>query len=123
VNDTSLKIEWHYPIFPDNTTPNGMLPRDKGAQACWYYYILCQKQKELVGRGPEDQVIVVDTGYDHQTPWHDHHYLDTGRSLEQLYQMSLETIFNYWPAVQAEAARLELPAPDPRYMSPRRFMI
>lgn len=24
-------------VFEDHTTPNGVLPREPGAQACWYY--------------------------------------------------------------------------------------
>jgi len=112
-----------YPIFPDSTHPNGELPNHKGAQACWYYYILCQKQKEAVGNGPEDQILTVEAGKESEVLWLDKRYLQVGRTLAMLYQLGLEDIFRYWPAVQAEARRLNLPEPHIEYMNPKRFMI
>lgn len=119
----NIKMQFEYPIFPDSTVPEGFLPRDKAAQACWYLYILCQKQCELVGTGPESQIIVEDIHDKSATPWHDHHYLATARTVELIYQTPLETIYRYWPAVIQEAERMGLPAPRAEYMSPRRFMI
>lgn len=117
------KIDFKYPIFPDSTEPNGFLPKAKAAQACWWYYILCQKQREIVGNGPESQIITVETGKESDALWHDTHYLPTGRSLELIYQESLEDIFRYWPAVIKEAERMGLPAPHHSYMNPKRFML
>lgn len=119
-NFMTLVVNFKYPTFPDNTLPKGRLPREKEAQACWYYYILCEKQRSMVGKGPESQVIVVDTGYDHQTPWHDKHYWETAKSIGLMYQVDINDMFHYWPAVRIEALRLGLPEPEQEYMNPAR---
>lgn len=117
----NLHIQFNPPTFPDNTIPKGFLPRDMGAQACWWYYILCEKQKMLAGDGPEDQIIVEDI-HD-PLPWRDKHYVQTARTIAMVYGVGVEEMFNYWPAVKDEAFRLGLPEPHPEYINPRRFMI
>lgn len=120
---TELKITKRYPTFPDSTTPKGALPTAKAAQACWFYYILAQKQKERVGRGPEDQILTVETGKDSEVLWLDKHYLQQARSIALLYDVGVEDMFQYWPEVTREAKRLDLPAPHIEYMNPKRFLI
>jgi len=117
---TQLKFTPTHPIFPDNTIPSGFLPMVKPAQACWYYYILCEKQRVMVGKGPESQIIIVDTGYEHQTPWYDKHYWGTAKAVAMIYQIEIEEMFSYWSFVIREARRMELPSPALEYMTPKR---
>lgn len=119
----TVVINFNQMTFPDNTIPKGHLPRDPAAQACWYYYILCEKQRTFVGKGPESQIIVEDIHHPQDTPWHDKHYLQTGRSIALTFRVKLEDMFNYWPAVRHEAIRLGLPEPHPEYMNPPRFIV
>lgn len=120
---TMGKIEFEFPIFPDSTKPKGFLSPDKESQACWYYYILCQKQKEAVGSGPESQTIVVPVGQEGSVHWMDTHFVQTLSSLALIYQLSREAILKRFPEVIQEATRLELPEPDAAYMNPKRFVI
>lgn len=115
-------IEFQYPVFPDSTIPVGHLPRDKAAQACWYYYILAEKARTNVGKGPESQIIVVETGRDGDVHWMDKHYSQQLLSLAQIYQVNPQDILNYWPSVIREATRMGLPAPHSEYMNPKRWL-
>lgn len=112
------------PHYPDSTYPVGFLPEDMRAQACWFYYILAQKQKENVGSGPESQTLVVEAGRDHDVLWHDKWYTQQARSVALIYGLdSPEEMFKFWDYVKMEANRLSLPAPSIEYMNPRRFLI
>jgi hypothetical protein len=119
----TFKFNRSYPIFPNHTIPEGFLTIEKECQACWYYYILCQKQKELVGRGPEDQTIVVDVGHEGDVHWMDKHYAQTLRSIAFVYDVAPEAILRHFDKVIREAQRQELPVPAIEYMNPKRFII
>jgi hypothetical protein len=41
------KLHFEYPVYPDLT----LLPKNKWAYACWYYYTLAQKLSEMLGDG------------------------------------------------------------------------
>src|SRR3546814_10480644 len=61
--DDSINKHLHYdrPIFTDQVMPKGELTLEPLCHACWYYLMLAQKNKEQVGKGPESQIITVDT--------------------------------------------------------------
>lgn len=97
--------------FPDHSFPKGFLPTDLRAQACWYYYLLAQKHKEAVGKGPESQIILA-----HEL-WLDHHYVQQKRSIANMYGLeSPDEMDKFWGYVAAEAARCGLPEPHHSYM-------
>lgn len=120
---TDVRITFKYPTFPENTIPKGHLLRERACQAAWWYYILAEKQRTLVGRGPESQVIVEDIHDPQATPWHDTHYVQTGRSIALMYEISFEQMLMYWDIVTRECRRMGLPIPHPDYTNPKRFMM
>lgn len=97
-------------VFPEQTIPNGALPADMGAQACWYYYVIAQKAKEEVGDSIDDQIIL------EGLPWLDTHYGNQKHSVAIIYGVSMEHMDKFWNHVEIEAGILRLPEPDGRYM-------
>src|SRR3546814_14702910 len=71
--DDSINKHLHYdrPIFTDQVMPKGELTLEPLCHACWYYLMLAQKNKEQVGKGPESQIITVDTWSSEQPLWHE----------------------------------------------------
>jgi hypothetical protein len=103
--DTS-KLRYDYPIFEDQIEPKGLLTRDPRCHACWWYAMLAQKNKRLVGKGPEDQIIVYDVG---STPpvWMDKNYEKIARSVAIQYGLeSPDDFLRYRAVVWAEGVRL-----------------
>jgi hypothetical protein len=105
-----MKISFTYPTFPDHTIPVGALPREKGAQACFYFYLLAQKQKELVGDSTEDQILL------EGELWMDTKYVQTARTVALIYGLeSPDEFAKFWKFVKQEAWVCELPIPHDSY--------
>lgn len=105
--------------FPDHTVPYGALPKHPGAQACWYFYLLAQKQKELVGDSTEDQILLEDE------LWMDKHYEQTARSVAMMYGLeSPDEFAKFWKEAKQEAWICKLPIPADEYtrLVPRQVM-
>ena len=107
-----MKISFRYPVFPDHTQPLGALSRDNRAQACWYFYLLAQKQRELVGNSTEDQFGLLD-----DMLWMDRRYEDTARTVALIYGLESPSEFaKAWDEVRAEARMCNLPDPHDSYV-------
>lgn len=108
-----MKVQLTYFEYPQLTYPNGHLPRDKRAQACWYFYTLAQKVKENVGDSTEDQIIL------EGELWMDHNYEQIARSVATLYQLESPAEFmKFWSYVARVAEEYHLPPPADEYMRP-----
>lgn len=118
-------MQLEYPIFPPHTTPHGCLPKDIRAQACWYFYILAQKQKELAVE-TEKQIIL--EGAD----WCTKRYINQKRAVALLYGLDdPDELDKFWEYVTAEIIRfnsereetkgLPLPAREYMYVTPLNF--
>lgn len=117
-----MKIGFTYPTFPDHTKPKGALSRDKSAQACFYFYLLAQKQRELVGQSLEDQTFRLLDG----DLWMDTHYVQTARSVALLYGLeSPDEFAKHWTEVKQEAWLCGLPIPHDTYtrLVPRQVIV
>lgn len=89
------KIHYRYPVYPQLSTPNGPLPRDAGAQACFFFYMSAEKMRELVGGGASTQIILDDE------LWMDTHYENLAWSVATMYGLSDPSDFErYWSAVE-----------------------
>lgn len=106
-----IKANFTPPIFPDHTTPKGALPREMGAQACWYFYLMAQKQKERVGKSTEDQFGLLETDR-----WMDKHYVQLARTIATVYGLeSPDEFAKFWTYVKQEAWICGLPIPADEY--------
>lgn len=113
-----MKINFQYPVYPDLTHPNGLLPNDKRAQACWYFYTIAQHSFETVGDGPESQIIL------EGELWMDKRYEQQARTVATMYQLeSPDEMFKFWRFVEQQAQALGLPKPAPEYMRPLRIIL
>jgi len=100
-----LDLHLSVPTFPQNTVPNGALQPHLACQACFYYYILAMMQKERVGRGPEDQILL------EGEPWQDTHFRELKQTIAMLYGITPDRMDAFWGEVHREAQRLGLPEP------------
>jgi len=106
------KITLHPFKFPDLTMPNGPLSPDMRAQACWYFYTLAQKLKEMVGDSTEDQAFRLTD----DEPWMDKRYEQIALSVTQMYGLESPSEFaKAWDQVRKCAKMYRLPAPAPEY--------
>lgn len=113
-----MKLHYNFETYPQLTHPNGFLPDDKRAQACWFFYLMAQSAKETVGDGPESQIIL------EEDMWMDTHYENQARSVAAIYQLeSPDEFLKFFKFVEKQAIALSLPRPDPRYMRPLRKRI
>lgn len=116
MNPKHVKLQ-HFE-FPEQTEPKGFLPRDKRAQACWYFYTLAQKQKEKVGKSIDDQILL------EGEMWMDTHYVQTAKTVALMYGLeSPDEFMKFWDYVEKEAFRWGLPKPSPEYTRPLRRLI
>jgi hypothetical protein len=108
------KITLTPPIFPDHTQPKGHLSSDMRSQACWYFYLMAQKQLERVGGimdEKETQFGLLDI-----YPWQKTHYQQLAKTVAFLYQLESPSEFaKAWSEVEREAAASGLPAPREEY--------
>lgn len=106
-----IKMELNYFIYPKLTYPLGELPRDKRAQACWYFYTIAQRLKEIVGEHIEDQFALIEGSL-----WMDKRYVAQAKAVATLYALESPDEFGkFWKYVEKQAAKLGLPAPAPEY--------
>jgi hypothetical protein len=113
----SLVLTMEPPVFVSHTQPHGALSRDPRAQACWHFYTLAEKQREMVGNSVEDQFGLFDTEL-----WMDRHYIQTARSVAMIHGLeSPDEFAKAWPEVREEALACRLPVPHPSYtkLTPR----
>jgi len=104
------KLQLQYFTFPSLTQPHGVLPRDKRAQACWYFYTIAQHAKEKIGDSTEDQIIL------EGERWMDTRYEQQALSVAQLYQLESPSEFaKFWPEVKKQAELLGYPTPHHSY--------
>lgn len=112
------KITLNPVIFPQLTKPHGPLSDDPRSQACWYFYTLAQKQKELVGTTLEDQQFRLYEG----ELWMDKRYEQTARTVALMYGLdSPDEFAKAWQEVAVCAMMLGLPQPADEYtrLAPR----
>lgn len=114
-----MKMTLNYFLFPQHTEPKGMLESDLRCQACWYFYVLAQKQYEKVGFSIDDQFGLLEGNL-----WMDTHYEQTARTVAAMYNLdSPDEFAKAWPHVILEASRCGLPKPKNAYMRPLRIHI
>ena len=114
-----MKIKLNYFTFPDHTKPKGALSRDLRAQACWYFYVLAQKQREKVGDSTEDQFGLLE-----ENQWMDTQYVQTARTVAAMYGLdSPDEFAKAWDEVREEAANSLLPEPHVSYTRLARVFI
>lgn len=109
------KLNLTYFIYPALT----LLPRDKRAYACWYFYTIAQKAKANIGDSIDDQIL-----YEGNL-WMDKRYEQQARAVATLYQLeSPDEFAKFWNCVKDQAIELGLPEPSPEYMRPlKRFIV
>lgn len=111
------KINFNYPVYPDLTEPDGFLPRDRRAQACWYFYTIAQLAKETIGESIDDQIILEDE------LWMDKQYEQQARTVALMYQLeSPDEFLRFFPCVRRQALAMRLPDPAPEYTRPSRLV-
>lgn len=109
----TLKIQYEYPIYVDQIYPKGFLKIDRRYHACWTYYVLAQKIKEIAGDSIDDQII------EEGMAWMDKPYANIAKSVATRYGLDSPDDFlrKYLiKAIRLEAARLGLPRPHDEYM-------
>lgn len=115
---TPPKVTFSPHTYPDLTHPNGHLPNDMRAQACWFFYLCAQLAKETIGDSTEHQVIL------EGDLWMDKRYEQQARTTAMIYGLeSPEEFMKFWPYVKAEAKACGLPEPSPEYMRPLRLRL
>lgn len=97
-------------VYPQFSTPNGPLPTDMGAQACFFFYMSAEKMREMVGDGASTQII-----YEGDL-WMDTHYENLARGIASQYGLDDPGVFErYWPAVAKVCEQEGWPPPHPNY--------
>jgi hypothetical protein len=109
-----MKLNFNFPVYPDLTIPNGELPANKRAHACWTFYVLAEQQRRKVGNTTEDQFGIYE-----EFPWSDKRYEQTARSVALMYGLdSPEEFQRYWKHVERQCVALGYPRPSPEYTKP-----
>lgn len=96
-----VKVYYEPLTFPDNSYPHGLLPKDLGAQACWYNFIKLHKAYKEAG-DTESQIGKVLEG----DLWKVKCYIEIKRSTALIYGLDPDHIDKFWSVVRAEAERL-----------------
>lgn len=113
-----LLIRYEFPVFPDQQEPRGHLTEDVRSHACWYFFVLAEKQRCLVGKSIDDQFGILDGNL-----WMDTQYVQTARTVATIYGLKDPSEFmQFWPMVTAEALRLGMDPPRDEYMRPLRIL-
>lgn len=106
-----MKVQFSRFKFPDHTKPQGFLSSDWRAQACWYFYLLAQKQRETIGDSTEDQFGLLEGNL-----WMNLEYEQTARTVALIYGLeSPDEFAKAWDEVRAEAKACGLPEPHWSY--------
>jgi len=110
--------------FQDQTViAGGCLPNDVRAHACWYYYLLCDKIKDVVGDELSDQVITFEAGST-APAYLDQRYSQTARVVADIYSLdSPDEFLKFRFYTMQEAKRLHMPEPHESYMKPKGYDI
>lgn len=82
-----VTLHYQYPIYSDFIQPNGALTLDKRSHACFYYTVLAMRSLALYAGGIDNQRIQVETGREHEVPWHESRFEEIARSVALLYQL------------------------------------
>ena len=99
-------LDLHGPLFMDQVEPRGRLLLNKACHACWFYYMLADKNRVKVGSGIEDQTITFDSG-EQEPDWMNKRYHQIAQTVAMIYGLnSPEDFLPYFPVVEAEAQRL-----------------
>lgn len=119
-----MTIHLEPPKYTAHTFPQGMLPDDSRAQACWHYYLYAQQSKEKAQ--PTDDQIVLE-GFD----WNIKRYREIMEHTAFLYGIDDPSeIVKFWPYVEAEIKRwndgrgeaqgLPMPNQEYKYVDPHK---
>lgn len=111
-------ISFEYPVYPDLT----LLPVNKRAYACWYYYTLAQKLSEMLGDGTTEAQFGILEG----NPWLETNYEQIARTVAMMYGFSNPGEFmeeRFWEVVEKQAVELGLPRPHYRIKRPLRIAL
>lgn len=104
VMSPTFGIAFSHFIYEDLLIPQGALPLDKRAHACWNYYVKAMKSVQKVGKGIDDQII-----YDDQ-PWRDLHFREQAMAVANQYGLeSPDEMFKFWDYVDKQADLLGIP--------------
>lgn len=112
MSDENSPKNLHYDrfVYEQFTTPNGPLPREMGAQACFFFYMSAEKMREIVGDGASTQII-----YEGDL-WMDTHYENLARGIAAQYGLADPSEFErYWDAVRQLCEQEGWAAPHPNY--------
>jgi hypothetical protein len=91
-------------IWTGHQYPDGFLPQDLRAHACWYYYILATAAKDKQGDSIEDQIVL------EGEPWYTAEFDKIKASVALLYGMADPAEMDkFWDYVDREARRCKLP--------------
>lgn len=94
--DQPDKKQLHYerPFFSEHSVENGgFLTHDIRAHACWYYAMLAQKNKQVVGDSIEDQIITYDTTSSEKPLWRNKNYSALAKSVALIYGLESPDVF------------------------------
>lgn len=111
-------IRFQYPIYPDLT----LLPVNKRAYACWYYYTLAMKLSEMLGDGSTESQFGILEG----EPWLDPRYEQIARSVALMYGLKDPGEFmenRFWEVVEDQAIEVGLPRPHYRIKKPLKIAL
>lgn len=101
--------------FPMLTFPNGELPTDMRAQACWYFYVLAENAKHIIGKDTTTQFGLLDDNL-----WMDLRYESQARAVAKLYGLESPAEFaKFWPHVRRQARVMGYPEPADEYVRVR----
>jgi len=114
----SGRIHFEYPVYPDLT----LLPNEKRAYACWYYYTLAQKLSEMLGDGSTEAQFGILEG----ERWLEPRYEQIARTVAMMYGLSNPGEFmqeRFWNVVEEQAVELGLPRPHDRIKHPLKLVL
>lgn len=107
------RINFNREIYPSLTigkSPDGCLPNDLRAMACWFFYVRAETTRQLVGESTEDQIIL------EGELWMDGRYEQLALTTALIYGLESPSEFaKFWPEVTKQALALGYPAPSHKY--------
>ena len=108
-------IHYTYPYFEDLVEPNGALTIDKRSHACWYYTMCVMRSRQIMGKGPESQIIQYKVG-DEIPLWMEVKDTEIARGVALLYGLeSPEEFLAYRKECWAQARLLGADVPPEIY--------
>ena len=102
-----IKIHYTRPMFEDQMVPVGHLTVDIRSHACWYYACLAEKNRQRVGRGPEDQIITYDAFNNEKAVYENKNFKAIAKSVATIYGLeSPDEFLRFREIVEAEGRRI-----------------